>query len=50
MSRWIDVVLLVVVLAVLVALLAWGMSLQEAIGVLTAAGLFVPGLRRRLSV
>ncbi|KOG51004.1 hypothetical protein ADK76_37940 [Streptomyces griseoflavus] len=48
-SAWPDVILLAVVLTALIALLARGIPLEQALGVLGAAGLLVPDLRRRLS-
>ncbi|QLH19286.1 hypothetical protein [Streptomyces sp. Rer75] len=46
---WIDVVLLVVVLGALVALLALGMDLPEAMAVVGVAGLVSAEMRRRFT-
>ncbi|MFI2032304.1 hypothetical protein [Streptomyces buecherae] len=46
---WMDLVLLVVVLGALVALLALGTALPEAVAVVGVGGLVTAEVRRRLS-
>lgn len=46
---WIDLVLLVVVLAALISLLAFGVALPQALTIVGVGGLMTAELRRRLS-
>lgn len=48
-ASWVDVLLLIVVLASLVGLLAFGIELPQALAIVGVGGLMTAELRRRLS-